>query len=92
LAYGDQAIFVRTETFWSVGGYDGVPFLEDVLLSRKLSQFGRPALLNGPVVVDPRRWLERGPIRQTLRNWWLMTRFRLGASPETLAQAYRPQR
>lgn len=88
LAYGDQAIFVRRENFVAVGGFDDQPILEDVLLSRKLSRLAPPQLLDSPVQVSPRRWIQRGPIRQTLRNWWLMGLFRLGTSPVHLSQLY----
>ncbi len=89
LAYGDQAIFVRRNAFCEVGCFDPVPLMEDVLLSRKLSRLARPLLLAGPVQVSARRWVQCGPLRQTLRNWWLVTLFRCGVSPERLARMYR---
>ncbi len=89
LAYGDQAIFVRREIFDSAGGFAAIPLMEDVLLSRKLSKLSRPALLSGPLIVSARRWQRHGPLRQTLRNWWLMFLFRCGASPASLATRYR---
>jgi rSAM/selenodomain-associated transferase 2 len=88
-AYGDQAIFVRKTAFDSIGGFDSVPLMEDVRLSRRLAKLAPPVLLEGPVSVDPRRWQRTGPVRQTLHNWWLLGRFRLGASPEQLAPKYR---
>ena len=88
-AYGDQAIFVRRKTFDAVGGFDEVPLMEDVLLSRKLGKIARPQLLDGPIIVNARRWQRYGPIRQTLRNWWLMIRFRCGANSKRLAELYR---
>src|SRR3989337_1263257 len=44
---GDQAIFVRAETFRGVGGYPEIPLLEDVELSRRLGRGG--ASRSGPV-------------------------------------------
>jgi rSAM/selenodomain-associated transferase 2 len=90
LAYGDQGMFVRRALYQSVGGFDPVPLLEDVLLSQRLSRRAKPHVLPGPLVVDARRWKQRGPLRQTFFNWWLMAQFRCGASPERLARSYRP--
>ena len=35
------------------------------------------------------RYQRDGWMRRGVRNLWTLTRYRLGASPETLAQAYR---
>ena len=63
--------------------------MEDVMLSERLRQVAWPVLLPGPVVVSPRRWQQHGIVRQTLRNWWLLIRYRLGTPPERLAPDYR---
>lgn len=89
LAYGDQAIFVRRNAFCEVCCFDPVPLMEDVLMSRKLSRLAHPLLLAGPVHVSARRWVQCGPLRQTLRNGWLLMLFRCGMSPERLARMYR---
>lgn len=89
LPYGDQAIFVRREAFWRAGGFPEVPLLEDLLLMQSLRRLAWPALVPGPVLVSPRRWRRFGIARQTLRNWWLLARHSLGASPESLARHYR---
>ena len=89
LPYGDQAIFVTRELFDQVGGFPDEPFLEDVLLMQRLRRLSWPQLLPGPVHVSPRRWEKRGVIRQTLRNWAILSAFSLGASPKTLANWYR---
>jgi len=45
-------------------------------------------LLPVRVQTSARRWQQDGIIRRTLRNWWLLLRYRCGLSPETLAQHY----
>jgi rSAM/selenodomain-associated transferase 2 len=85
---GDQAIFMRRETFEKLGGYPTVPIMEDVLLMRAFRQLASPVLLPGPVYVDARRWQQTGPIRQTLRNWSLRCWHALGLAPERLARHY----
>ena len=89
LPYGDQAIFVDRKTYEKVGGFDDVPLMEDVMLSRRLRRICRPTLLTGPVHLSARRWTTNGWIRQTLRNWALVTAFSLGVSPARLMEWYR---
>jgi rSAM/selenodomain-associated transferase 2 len=90
LGFGDQGIFLRREVFESLGGFPQTRLIEDVLLMRKLRDSGRLALLPGPLHVDARRWEKHGPVRQTLRNWLLLTAEQLGASPDQLARFYLP--
>ena len=90
LPFGDQGIFLRRETFEALGGFAEVGLMEDVLLMQKLRRRrGKIKLLPGPLHVDPRRWLAKGVVRQTLRNWTLLAGLNLGISPDRLAQFYR---
>ena len=86
--YGDQAIFVRSEIFASLGGFPEICLMEDLFFSRRLGKSGSLLLLNSRLRVSARRWQQRGVIRQTLRNWSLVTAAMLGASPDTLAKFY----
>ena len=89
LIYGDQGIFMTRDLFEKTGGFPDIPLMEDVVLSRLLHRHGHALVLEGPLTISPRRWERYGPIRQTLRNWWFLTLFFLGTSPETLAKRYR---
>jgi len=89
MAFGDQAMFVKRSVFVSEGGYEEIPLMEDVVLSRRLRRVSKPILLPGPVHISPRRWEARGVVRQTLRNWKLQLAHRLGVRPETLVRWYR---
>lgn len=88
MAYGDQAIFMRRETFKQLGGFPEVKLMEDLLLMRAFRKLSRPKLLPGPVHVHPRRWKQCGVVRQTLQNWSLILGERLGISPDRLAKFY----
>jgi rSAM/selenodomain-associated transferase 2 len=93
-AYGDQGIFLRRELFEALGGFPAEPFLEDLLLMRRVrrrlaANGGRLALLPGPLHVSPRRWQRHGVIRQTLRNWSILAAHQAGVSPARLAGWYR---
>ncbi|MCM2374611.1 TIGR04283 family arsenosugar biosynthesis glycosyltransferase [Aporhodopirellula aestuarii] len=86
--FGDQAIYVHRDWYDRAGGFAEVALMEDVLLSSRLRRMGRPRLLPGPVHVDPRRWLQRGVIRQTWLNWQIQVAFARGAAPDELRKRY----
>ncbi len=92
MAYGDQAIFARRAWIEAIGGVPPLPLMEDVELMRRLGRHGRPVLLDGPLRISARRWQQNGIVRQTIKNWGLVTAYRLGISPERLARWYRPHR
>ncbi len=89
MPFGDQAIFVRADLFRKVGGFADIPLMEDVEFSLRLRKLSRPLLLDGPVIVDSRRWQKRGIIRQTLKNWSIQFAYQMGASPAELSKRYR---
>jgi rSAM/selenodomain-associated transferase 2 len=86
--YGDQALFVRRETYRRVGGFAPLPLMEDIDLCRRLRRVGRLAHLELAVRVSPRRWEREGVVRSTLRNWSLAALFYLGADPARLKRWY----
>lgn len=89
IATGDQAIFVRRDTFERLGGFADIALMEDVEFSRRAKRLSRPACLSATVETSSRRWEQGG----VLRTIWLMLRLRLayfcGADPGKLAQRYR---
>jgi hypothetical protein len=90
IPYGDQAIFIRKNAFWRLGGYRAIPLMEDVDLMRRLKRAGlRIALLNKRVSTSPRRWEQEGALYCTLRNWALMALYLVGWPVERLAKYYR---
>jgi len=86
---GDQAIFVRAETFRSVGGYPEIPLMEDVELSRRMRRAGKTVLLPLRVETSGRRWEAWGPLRTVLFMWFLRIGYLLGWAPSRCADAYR---
>jgi len=88
LPYGDQAVFVSRDFYEQVGGIPQIPLMEDLEFARRAAKFAAPSILPGPVLVDARRWEHVGPVRQTIRNWTLAMRYRMGASPESLLAKY----
>lgn len=92
IAYGDQGIGLRRETFLTIGGFPDVRLLEDLLLSRQLRRQGHVRLLPGPIRTSARRWQRHGVLRQTVRNQVLLLAHRCGVSPDRLAEFYAPHR
>jgi rSAM/selenodomain-associated transferase 2 len=89
IATGDQAIFLRRDTFELLGGYAEIPLMEDVELSTRLRRLARPICIRQPVITSSRRWEHHGILRTILLMWQMRLAYFLGTSPETLAQRYR---
>ena len=88
LPYGDQALFVRRTVFTALGGYEDVPFLEDVKLVLAMRKQGKLAIIPQPVYTSARRWQREGVLYTTVRNIALVTLYFCGVSPTTLKRWY----
>ncbi len=89
LFFGDQAIFVRRDVFFEIGGYDDVDLFDDVLFSKKLRKRGKTSVLGKKVYTYPRRWQRQGIIKATLINWLVTLGFILGVAPKVLKKVYK---
>jgi rSAM/selenodomain-associated transferase 2 len=67
IIYGDQAMFVRPDLFWALGGFPETPVLEDVMFCEALVRTTRPLLLDEEVVTDARKFIQMGPWRSLAR-------------------------
>jgi rSAM/selenodomain-associated transferase 2 len=73
LPYGDQALTVRRDLFFWLGGYvHRRP--EDLDLVLRLRNYARLRLLEPPITTSGRRWLERGYFMTTICNWLFLAR------------------
>jgi rSAM/selenodomain-associated transferase 2 len=88
LPYGDQGYFVRRNVFEKLGGFKNLPLMEDVEFVGRLKKEGPIVLLNESITTSARRWVHRGYLSTTLRNFALVVFYFLGAAPEKLAQWY----
>jgi rSAM/selenodomain-associated transferase 2 len=89
IATGDQAIFVCRSVFNACGGFPAQALMEDIELSRRLKRFSAPACLKAQVITSGRRWESRGVWRTIWLMWRLRFAYWLGASPDSIAKAYR---
>lgn len=88
IATGDQALFVRRDVFEDVGGFPEIALMEDIALSRRLKQRGRPLCLSQAVSTSGRRWEQHGLVRTILLMWRLRVAYFFGAEPSALARQY----
>ncbi|GAB1540253.1 TIGR04283 family arsenosugar biosynthesis glycosyltransferase [Scytonema sp. NUACC21] len=91
MPYGDQAIFLKAETFHKMGGFPDLPIMEDFELMRRLRGTGTIAIVQTPVVTSARKWLKRGVLQTTLINQIIIFAYLLGVSPLRLVNWYRRQ-
>lgn len=87
LPYGDQAVFVRADAFWGVGGFPDIPLMEDLELSRRLRCKGAIRTVPATVRVSGRRFLARPVYYTVLVNIFPLL-YRLGVPPRVLAGVY----
>jgi len=86
--YGDQAIFVRRDVFFDLGGFDRFELFDDVVFSKKLKKAGKVCVLNERIYASPRRWEKQGIAKTTFINWLLSLGFLLNIPTKTLKKIY----
>ncbi|MDZ7759225.1 MAG: TIGR04283 family arsenosugar biosynthesis glycosyltransferase [Desulfovermiculus sp.] len=88
--YGDQTIFMRPEYFQEIGMFPDIPLMEDLELMHRVKRRGwRIVILPQRVLTSPRRWLQEGKLKGTLRNWVLRILYHCGVPAEKLAGYYK---
>ncbi len=85
LPYGDQAFFLRKETFRALGGYPEIPLMEDVAIVRRARALGAIRVVAEHVSTSGRRWAAAGVLRMSLVNLTCALGASLGVAPGTLA-------
>jgi len=88
IATGDQGIFMWQHVFREIGGFDEIPLMEDIALSRKLKGLSRPLCLKQKLITSSRRWEEQGIFNTIILMWKLRLSYYFGTSPKKLAERY----
>ncbi len=57
---GDLGLFVRRDVLLKIGNFDLVPYMDDIIFSRKLKKEGRVIALPQIISVSSRKWYECG--------------------------------
>lgn len=85
---GDQAYFVRSESFRAIGGYPELPLMEDLEIIKRLRAIGKVVLLPQFVTTSARRHEKIGLLRSVLFMWYLRTLYKFGVSSAQLQRMY----
>jgi hypothetical protein len=88
IATGDQAIFVKAKVFHQIQGYQNIPLMEDIALSKSLKQITPPVCLKDKVITSSRRWEKFGIWRTIFLMWQLRLAYFWGVDPHKLASKY----
>ena len=89
IATGDQGIFVRRACFEAIGGFQEIPLMEDIELSKRLKKWSRPCCIHRKLVTSSRRWEKHGVVRTIILMWRLRLAYAMGVSPDKLAPLYK---
>jgi hypothetical protein len=89
--YGDQALFLRRSLFEEIGGFAGLPIMEDCEIVRRLRKRGHVVTASAAAITSGRRWRRLGLFRTTLINKLVILGYLCGVSPDRLAAFYRGQ-
>lgn len=89
LPFGDQGLLLPRTLYEDVGGFPDVPLMEDVALVRALK--GKLVAIDAAITTSADRYQNDGWLHRGARNIGLQLRYMAGASPDDLAQRYRPK-
>ncbi|ELS01905.1 glycosyl transferase [Xenococcus sp. PCC 7305] len=88
LPYGDQALFMKQETFNNIGGFPDLAIMEDFALVKQLKRRGKIAIAPAAVTTSARRWEKLGVWRTTLINQLMIIGYYAGISSDRLRKIY----
>ena len=87
LPYGDQGLLIGRGLYQEVGGFAGLPLMEDVEFVRRVGR-DRLAPLGAASCASARRYREGGYIRRPLRNLFCLSLYFAGIPVRHIARLY----
>ena len=87
--YGDQGLFMEKRIFAELNGFPQLPIMEDFAFVGKLRKRGIITTLEQKAVTSARRWQQKGLLRTTLTNQFMIIGFLLGIPVKILSRIYR---
>lgn len=85
---GDQAIFIRRESFFAIGGYKEMQLFEDLDLARRMKRSGKVVRIPESVVTSSRRWAKGGLLKTIIKMWMLRVLYLAGVPDRILSRGY----
>ena len=88
---GDQTLFISSRLFKRIGGFPGIPIMEDVAISKILRACIPPIILKNNTLSSTRRWEQQGVCKTVIFMWHLRLLYWFGVSPHKLVRKYYPK-
>ena len=88
LPYGDQALFMKKETYFAANGFPDQPILEELDLLSVLNNLGRIVIAPAYATTSARRWQQHGIVKTTIVNQLMLAGWAMGISSKRLARLY----
>lgn len=85
---GDHGLFIERSTFCQINGFDEIPLMEDIEITKRLRQISRPFCSSARIRTSPRRWLKHGRLKTIFLMWRLRWKYYHGESPDALQRYY----
>ncbi|MFN9090995.1 MAG: TIGR04283 family arsenosugar biosynthesis glycosyltransferase [Alphaproteobacteria bacterium] len=87
LPYGDQGLLIARDFYWTLGGFEPVPLMEDVALIRRIGH-KRLVALPADFITSAEKWRRDGWYARSARNLFCLLLWFAGVSPERIARIY----
>ena len=87
LPYGDQGLLIPRQLYQQVGGYSGLPLMEDVDLVRRIGR-RRMTVLRSRAVTSAARYQQDGYVRRSARNLSCLALYFLRVPTRIIARLY----
>lgn len=88
---GDQCQFFHAHFFNEISGFDDIPLMEDVAISKRARRVIRAFREKSVVVTSARRWQKNGWLKTVLLMWAFRLAYCLGVSSRYLSTIYYPK-
>ncbi len=85
---GDQCQFFKREFFNQMSGFDDIPLMEDIAISKRARRICSAYREKSVVVTSARRWKEKGWVHTIVLMWAFRLAYCLGVSSEYLSKLY----
>ncbi|MBR5125620.1 MAG: TIGR04283 family arsenosugar biosynthesis glycosyltransferase [Oscillospiraceae bacterium] len=90
IAFGDQGIWIKTDVFRDMGGFPGLPIMEDYEFSLRMQKAGIPICqLPGRIITSGRRYEKKFPLITMWQMFYLRCLYRRGVDIQEIARRYK---
>ena len=79
--FGDFGIFIQRDVFFQAGGFELIPFCEDLEFCRAVRKYGRMKQVNRVITSSPRRFRRIGRVKLTVVYMLAIVLNRAGIRP-----------